>query len=55
MTREELAIFAKIKMHAAMGAVMSQSTTMLTLYEVLELMGVPMLLEVALKSKDTED
>ena len=53
MTREELAIFAKIKMHAAMGAVMSQSTTMLTLSEVLELMGVSELMEAA--KKDIED
>jgi hypothetical protein len=53
MTKEQLAVYAKLKMRAAMGAVMSQSTVMLTLSEVLELMGVPELVEAA--KKDIED
>jgi len=40
MTREELAVYAKLKMHAAMGSVIAQSTVALTLNEILNLMGV---------------
>ena len=40
MTKQELAVYAKEKMHAAMGAVMAQSTVALSLTEVLDLLGV---------------
>ena len=52
MTRDELASYAREKMYDAMGWVMNQSTTNLTLSEILELMGVPKLVEIA--SKETQ-
>jgi hypothetical protein len=47
MNNVQLAIYAKEKMYAAIGAVMTQSTTVLSLSQVLILMGIPELNEMA--------
>jgi hypothetical protein len=55
MTKEQLAVYAKEKMYAAMGEVIAQSTTVLSLSEVLVLMGIPELTKIADKIADLEE